>query len=241
MERIYELTPDTLEEGDPVELAHNYYSSPCGRLSAGVWECTPCVGKLGPYPVDEFMLVLSGSVTIVHEDGHEETFRAGDAFAIHKGLRCQWKQTETIRKYYVIYDDPKIEIPEKPVSDRAIRLSPQGPDGVGLERIELEDLSRFEGEAPTQEDHTYFEDATGQLCAGVWTCSPMRRKALPFMQVELMCLLEGAMTLTDSSGQEHKFSAPDVLLEDRGTVSSWTSSEKVRKYYCIFEDSALSG
>ena len=232
--------PDNLEEGDPTERAHNYYTSPCGRLNAGVWECTPFVTKLRPYPVDEFMLILDGSTTIVHGDGHEETFRAGDAFVICKGLRCQWKQTETIRKYYVIYADPEAGIPEKPVSDRAIRLNPQGPDGVGLKPMELPDMSVFEGEPPKQEDHTYFEDTTGQFYAGVWTCSPMRRKAVPFPRVELMCLLEGAMTLTDSSGQEHKFHAPDVLLEKKGTVGSWTSSENVRKYYCIFESSGVS-
>jgi uncharacterized cupin superfamily protein len=235
MERIHELTPDVLEEGDPTELAYNYYTSACERLSAGVWDCTPCVGKLAAYECDEFMLVLDGSVTIVYEDGDEETFRAGDAFAIHKGLVCQWKQTESMRKYYVIFQDPDVGIPERPVSDRAIRLNPQGPAGVGLEPIALQDLSLFEGELPKQEDHTYFEDATGQLCAGVWTCSPMRRKADRFPRVELMCLLEGSTVLTDSSGQEHKFHAPDVLLVEKDTTMSWTSTESVRKFYCIFE------
>ena len=122
LERVHELTPDDLEEGDPTELDYGYYTSPCGRLTAGVWDCTPHVGKLEAYAVDEFMLVLDGSVTIVTQDGHEETFRAGDAFAIPKGLVCQWKQTESIRKYYVIFDDSDVEVPEKPVSDRAIRL-----------------------------------------------------------------------------------------------------------------------
>ena len=62
------------------------------------------------------MLVLDGSVNIVHEDGQEEIFRAGDAFVIPKGLRCQWKQTESIHKFYVILDDPEAPVPDQPGS-----------------------------------------------------------------------------------------------------------------------------
>jgi uncharacterized cupin superfamily protein len=44
------------------------------------------------------------------------------------------------------------------------------------------------------------------------------------------------MTLTDDTGSEHGFTAPDVLLELPDTVSSWASTKNVRKYYCIFEE-----
>ena len=240
LEQIFEITPDMIEHGSPVEHCHNYYTSPSGVLSAGVWECTPHQLKFGPYTVDEFMLVLDGSVSIVHEDGFEDTFRAGDAFVVPKGLPCSWKQTENVRKYYVIFDDPEGEMPEKPVADRAIRLSSHGPDGVGLKPVTLPDTSIFEGNPPEQQDFTYFEDKTGQLYAGIWTCSPMRRKHLPFPRIELMCLLEGSMTLGEQDGTAHTFTAPDVLLETRGAITSWTSTETVRKYYCIFEESDKS-
>ena len=78
---------------------------------------------------------------------------------------------------------------------------------------------------------------TGRFYAGAWTRSPMRRTHQPFPRVELMCLLEGSMTLGERDGQARTFSAPDVLLEARGAITSWTSSENVRKYYCIFEQS----
>jgi len=237
LEPIADLTPDILEEGSPIERAHDYYTSASGVLSAGVWECTPHRTKFFRYPVDEFMLVLEGSVTIVHEGGHEETFRAGDAFAIPKGLPCAWQQTENIRKYYVILDDPALGMPETPAADRAIRLEPEGPAGVGLEPLSLPDPSAFEGEPPSQRDHTYFTDASGRLTAGVWTCTPMRRVALPLPRIELMCLLEGSVTLTDADEKPHSFRAPDVLLVPYGVVSAWSSAENVRKYYCSFEPS----
>ncbi len=57
-----------------------------------------------------------------------------------------------------------------------------------------------------------------------------------FGRIELMCLLEGGMTLTDNTGFEHSFTAPDVLLELPDTVSAWTNTTNVRKYYCILEE-----
>jgi len=236
LERIVELEPEMLESGSPIERAHNYYTSPSGVLTAGVWECTPHRTRLLPYPVDEFMLVLEGSVTIVHVGGHEETFRAGDAFVIPKGLPCAWTQTENIRKYYVILDDPETPMPEKPVADRAIRLERNGPAGIGLAPLALPDTSLFEGEPPVQHDHTYFANGDGSMTAGVWTCTPMRRKALPFPRTELMCLLEGSVTLTDDAGVAHRFRAPDVMLVSYGVVNAWTSGEDGRKYYCIYQE-----
>jgi len=236
LQPISEIVADDVEGGEaPTETAHEYYASADGSLTAGVWHCTPHTLRLAPYPVDEFMLVLEGSVAIVHEDGHEEVFRAGDAFLIPRGLRCAWKQTEPIRKYYVIYDDPNSGIPEKPVTDRAIRLEPNGPKGVGLAKIDLTGATNFNGEPPTQHDHGYFEDAAGKQFAGTWTCTPMDRVAQRFGRFELMCLLEGGMTLTDEAGVEHKFQAPDVLLELPDAVTAWKSTEFVRKYYYIFE------
>ncbi len=232
LEPMAEITPDRVEEGSASELCHNYYTSPSGLLTAGIWKCTAHTLKFGPYPVDEFMLVLDGSVNIVHEDGHEEIFRAGDAFVIPKGLRCQWKQTESIHKIYVILDDPETPIPDEPVSNRVIRLSAS----EGLKELELSNPESFEGGTPIQEDRSAFEDKTGCFFVGTWTCSPMRRKAQRFGRIELMCLLEGGMTLTDDTGAEHSFTAPDVLLELPDTVSAWTSTKDVRKYYCIFEE-----
>ena len=106
LEPMAEITPDMLERGSASELGHNYYTSPSGLLTAGVWKCTAHTLKFGRYPVDEFMLVLDGSVSILYEDGQADVFRAGDAFVVAKALRFRWKQSENIHKVYVILHDP---------------------------------------------------------------------------------------------------------------------------------------
>ena len=52
---MHEITPDMLEAGEASELCHNYYTSPSGVLTAGVWKCTAHTLQFAPYPVDEFM------------------------------------------------------------------------------------------------------------------------------------------------------------------------------------------
>lgn len=92
-------------EGDPTEIAHTYFTDQTGQLEVGVWECTAYTSQFDEgYPVDEFCIILSGTVVITDESGHSETFKAGDAFVIPKGLKCTWHMPESMRKYYVIFD-----------------------------------------------------------------------------------------------------------------------------------------
>ncbi len=99
------LEGENVIEGEPVESGHNYFTDSSGRLTAGVWECTPCTSLIERYPVDEFCYILSGTVVITDDGGDAETFRAGDCFVIAKGTKCTWHMPETTRKYYVIFED----------------------------------------------------------------------------------------------------------------------------------------
>ncbi|MER8436837.1 cupin domain-containing protein [Mesorhizobium sp. M1312] len=75
-----------------------------GQVRVGVSEATAYSEKIDNYPKDEFMHVIEGSVTIIHHDGREETFVAGDSFFMPSGFNGVWKQTETIKKYFMVFD-----------------------------------------------------------------------------------------------------------------------------------------
>jgi uncharacterized cupin superfamily protein len=223
-----------------VQRGHNYFTDPSGALTAGVWTCTPMTTRLAPYPVNEFMLVLEGSVSIVDERGRVETMKAGDAFVIPKGLVCRWKQVEPIRKFYVIFDDPSGLAAADPSSLKVIRPEPHGPPGVGMEPMVLPDPSVFNGDVPTQHVHNYWSDVTSQLRVGVWDCTPMDRKPVRFGRNELMCLLEGSVTITDGEGRAERFVAGESFFIPKGMMMAWKSTEYVRKFYCIFEPEEAS-
>lgn len=227
------IDPKDLLAGEPVQRGHVYYEDADTGLTAGVWDCTPMTGKMEPYAVNEYMHVLEGSVTMVHEDGHEETIRAGESFVVPKGTVCSWKQTEYMRKFFVIFDDPSGIVASDPVKLRVIRPHAAGP-AEGLAESEIADSSIFLSGVPTQHEHTYFEDPTGQMIVGLWESTPFERAVAPFNRCELMVLLDGGMTLTDGDGVGHDFRAGDAVFVPEGAPCGWRSTEDVRKFYCIF-------
>jgi uncharacterized cupin superfamily protein len=98
------LENENVIEGEPTEIGHTYFTDSTGHLTAGVWECTPCTSQIDAYPVDEFCVILSGTVVVTDGDGRAETFKPGDSFVIPKGTKCTWHMPETTRKYFVIFD-----------------------------------------------------------------------------------------------------------------------------------------
>ena len=70
--------------------------------STGIWQCTA-----GPsYWVqeeNEFIYLLSGSLTVTPDGGKPVTFGAGDTAMFPRGWRGTWDLHETVRKVYVLF------------------------------------------------------------------------------------------------------------------------------------------
>ena len=68
----------------------------------GIWQCTA-----GPsYWVqeeNEFVCILSGSLTVTPDGGKPATFGAGDCAMFPRGWRGTWDLHETVRKVYVVF------------------------------------------------------------------------------------------------------------------------------------------
>jgi uncharacterized cupin superfamily protein len=43
-------------------------------------------------------------VTLTDADGHSETFTTGDSFVVPKEFSGTWHVTETLRKFWMIYE-----------------------------------------------------------------------------------------------------------------------------------------
>ncbi len=73
------------------------------RFESGMYEAGPghAEWKDKDYGVDEFMLFVSGSVTLTSLDGHVTVLGPGDAVTIPAQWRGTW-DTKGYRKYYVI-------------------------------------------------------------------------------------------------------------------------------------------
>jgi hypothetical protein len=70
-------------------------------MNVGVWECSPCTERMRDYPFDQCCFVLEGSVTIIDQSEHAETFGPGAAFVIPRGFSGDWQMSERYRNFFV--------------------------------------------------------------------------------------------------------------------------------------------
>ncbi|WP_343211643.1 cupin domain-containing protein (plasmid) [Aliisedimentitalea scapharcae] len=95
--------PDRVVSGDPHHEIGMHFTSPDGRVSAGVWTSTP-----GTWHVftdkDEYCYIVSGLCALIHEDGTRTEFGPGSSFLIPDGFRGFWDVVETTTKHFVIRD-----------------------------------------------------------------------------------------------------------------------------------------
>ncbi|NKB62658.1 MAG: DUF861 domain-containing protein [Gammaproteobacteria bacterium] len=223
---------DELVSEVPLQRGHEYLNIPVddagsGTLTAGVWNCTPFETKLAPYGVNEFMHILEGSVSIVDQDGNSEIFSAGENFVIPKGCVCSWKQTEYLRKFYVIFDDTTTKAEDlDPVSPIRVDLS------LALPEVPQQDSSLFIGGVPTMHQLGVFSDLTARFGVGLWDCTAMQRIPAPINRSELMYILEGSGSIINGDGKVFEFSAGDAFMVPVGMGYQWKSEGFVKKVYC---------
>ena len=222
------LPPEDLaSKSQPVQRGHEYYSAAEGRVPVGVWDCTPYDQVKAAYPVDEFMLLLEGSLDIEDADGNTHNFRAGEALIIPKGAVVQWKQPGYLLKFYFIHDDP-----EAPGNDGlgVIRIDPD----ADLPAVTNQDTALYESEVPQMGWLTLYQSPGGHFQAGVWDCSPMKRVATTLERSELMHILEGSGSITNADGVVFEYKAGDTFLVPQGMGYQWQNDSYVKKLFCSY-------
>lgn len=196
------IDPNLLASGTPVQRGALCDKDGETGYRVGVWDCTALEEKPGPYSVDEFMLLLEGTVVLAMPDGTEMTVRAGEAFVIPKGLQLQWKMPDYVRKVFMIVDDPA---PEGSVGD------------AGLGRISVPDLSGpISGAGPFETTETWFANASGRMSVTVSHHAGGRSPAAAEPAHLLVHVLEGALTLA-GEGDNAEFSPGETAYIRAGT------------------------
>jgi hypothetical protein len=215
--------------GSPKQRGRYYFNGPDIGLSAGAWDCTAFEGRMAPYPVDEFMMLLEGSVTIAEGSGRVTRIDAGESFVIPRGLNCAWKQGGYVRKIFVIYEDPAAPIPAKPAADHVIKLDLN----AALVPCVGPDPALLNGAEPRCAEHVAYTDASGQLTIGLWSATPYDRKATPFGRYELMHFLEGQVELHDGGTSGQAFQAGETVFVPKGAPLGWRNKSDVKKIFVI--------
>lgn len=102
MEVMDNTDPFVINGTKPVQKNHTCYEDTTGQFFSGTWDSEPFTSEIKPFPCNEFVYLLEGSITLIDEDGNEHFVKAGDAFFVPQGTVCGWRTTEYVRKFYAI-------------------------------------------------------------------------------------------------------------------------------------------
>lgn len=86
-------------------------------VQIGVWEADVSKTRLIDYPFTEYVLMISGRVVIINDDGSENEFTAGDTFVMPKGFTGIWDIRERMKKQHIKIGDPNARPVAEPVAD----------------------------------------------------------------------------------------------------------------------------
>ena len=70
----------------PEQHIHVCHQDPVLGITVGVWTTTDMQEAFGPYPDDEFMVVLEGRVLMIDGQGRETPIEEGECFFVKKAI-----------------------------------------------------------------------------------------------------------------------------------------------------------
>ncbi len=221
------LTPLALDAADfqsplPEQHWHVYFNDPASGLIVGVWTTTDMHEVFGPYPGDEFMLLLDGRVALLDEAGGETLVQAGQAFTVANATPTSWKQVGPCRKFFVIHDPP------------GHAAAPGAGIGI-LDPMALAGHLARHGTGchwPGQRQTVAFASDTGAMTAGLRQGPGFSAREFSASAHELICLTAGTLQATAADGRAQSFGPGDVFFVPAGTRCDLKARDPISLLFC---------
>jgi uncharacterized cupin superfamily protein len=214
----------TASAGDaPFLSSRRLLDFPPGPVTAGVIELEAGSGVVQSQPVDEFIIVCEGTLTLTQQD---RTLVLGPekSAVIQHGAAFSWSAQGPVSVIFMRYhasqpgDRTIVPIKENP------QLSPSNPPLAEL----------LLTPAPACRNCSDHRSADGVFSCGTWDSTPYHRRAMLYRHYELMYLLDGSVTFVDETGRSGTFSKGDIFIVEQHAQCSWESREHVAKVYAIY-------
>jgi uncharacterized cupin superfamily protein len=225
------LAPLTLDPADfqsdvPQQAWHLTHCDEAAGRYVGVWTTTPMQEAFGPYPGDEFMVILEGQVTMIDANGEETLIKAGQAFCVHNATPVSWKQFGECRKFFVISADPDAEVPA---------------DGVPEPGVVVFDVENLAGAPSVQSmpvigasgrHAQLYQNAAATMRAGLFE-APACRASNPALGAHtLVHMVAGSLRVAGQGGEPLALSAGQAVYLPRGAALTWHADAPFTAYYC---------
>ena len=228
-----ELDPADFQSPLPEQNYRLYFSDPDIGLNVGVWDTTTMQETFGPYPGDEFILVLDGSFSMLDADGKAVAAKAGELVAFRNGAPMSWKQEGYLKKFYLTLLDPEAGSAELPNADDAvIVINPS----TGLTDDDILPEAESTGSGAVEREVIFFENDAGTMSVGLWDSGAFDGDEMePFPCHEFVVMAEGEVTIREPGGIEQTFRAGDVFFVPKGTMCCWHVPTYIRKFFAAVD------
>lgn len=204
----------------PVHSSHLYVNDEERGIKIGVWECTPHSSKMQPFAVNEFMILLEGSVTMIEQDGKATTVQAGEAFVVPKGVICQWRQSEPVRKYFAILSGGPGSAPN---DEGAVTKASSAPKSA---------MAIRDADMPFESGSIIYANKPGTYSLALLQTSTEMSRPVVSQAYRLLRIESGSLTLSDNGENETTFGSGDVVLVNPGKPIVWTVSRDLDVLSC---------
>ncbi len=94
--------PFLTEKDSPIPQHHVCYKDSTGKFLAGTWESNAFESTAAPFPYHGFACVITGSLTLIDEEGVKHSYGPGETLFVPEGLMCSAKATEKVRIFFAI-------------------------------------------------------------------------------------------------------------------------------------------
>ncbi len=81
---------------------HRYKTLYSGDIDVSIYEAKPMKLRLRDYPIDEYVLVVSGKLILTTDGGSPQHFEVGESVMVPKGFTGTWEMQGNFREMVVI-------------------------------------------------------------------------------------------------------------------------------------------
>ena len=178
-------------------------------------------GRVQGLPCDEFVILLSGTLTIESVRG-VTVINTGCSAVLPAGLNFGWRAAAGTIAIIVACPAAAGATEDIVLIDEAASIQPSNPPAADL----------LVGTTPSCRNHSDYRSTNGEFVCGAWDSTPYHRRAMLYRHIELMHLLDGSVTFEDATGSV-TFGKGDIFLAMRGAECAWISRVHVKKVYAI--------
>lgn len=113
------------------------------------------------------------------------------------------------------------------------RLLIDGDPVQGMQPLDLAAPETFTTDDRTESNYTFFRTDDESILSGVWECAPCKKEIDSYPVHQMMTVISGSVTLTNSEGHSETFTSEDTFFVAKGAKCTRHITEKLRKFYMI--------